>query len=187
MPVGEIIGLLNELVTEGHTRYFGASNWSAARIAEANAYDARNGLMGFVASQPEYSLAVPRGGTKAGGAVPADDLATRFMTAADLRWHDKTGFPAFCYSPTARGYFATGGAKAAGSFDAVETPARLARAQELARKKGVTANQIALAWLRAQKFPAVPIAGPTSVEHLRDALGAAVVRLTDGEVKWLAG
>ena len=99
--------------------------------------------MGFVASQPEFSLAVPKGGTKAGGAEPADDLATRFMTAADRAWHEKTGFPAFCYSPTARGYFATGGAKAAESFDAVETPARLARAQELARQKGCTANQIA--------------------------------------------
>ncbi len=190
VPVGEIVDLLNELVAEGQTRYFGASNWSAERIAEANDYALHKGTMGFVASQPEFSLAVPKGGVRDGawgGAAPADDLATRFLTAADLAWHEQTKFLAFCYSPTARGYFATGGAKAAQTYDHPETRARLARAQELAAKKGVTANQVALAWLRGQKFPAVPIVGPSSVEHLRDALGAAEVRLTEGEVRWLAG
>ena len=186
VPVAEIVDTLNELVAEGRTRYFGASNWSAARIAEANAYAATKGVMGFVASQPEYSLAVPRGGSKAGGAEPPDDLATRFLTAADLAWHNHTGFAAFCYSPTARGYFATAGAKAAAAFDHPDTRARLARAQELAPKKGATPNQIALAWLRGQKFPAVPILGPSNVDHLRDALGAADVRLTPEEARWLS-
>ena len=43
VPVGEIVDLLNELAAEGRTRYFGASNWSAARIAEANDYAAKRG------------------------------------------------------------------------------------------------------------------------------------------------
>jgi aryl-alcohol dehydrogenase-like predicted oxidoreductase len=190
VPAGEIVDLLNELVSEGRIRYFGASNWSAARIAEANAYATREGLMGFVASQPEYSLAVPKAGVQIGGIwaapEPADDLATRFLTATDLAWHHQTGFAAFCYSPTARGYFATGGTKAADAFDHPETRARLARAQELAAKKGATANQIALAWLRGRKFPAMPIVGPSTVEHLKDALGAAEVKLSEQETEWLA-
>ncbi len=190
LPVGEIVDLMNELVGQGKIRYFGASNWSAARIAEANAYAAKKGVMGFVASQPEYSLAVPTEGVKVGDVwaapEPADDLATRFMTAADIAGHNATGFPAFCYSPTARGYFATGGKKAEGAFDHPETRARLARSQELAAKKNTTPNQIALAWLLAQKFPAMPIVGPSTTEHLRDALGAVEVRLTQQEANWLA-
>src|SRR5262249_39230017 len=115
-----------------------------------------------------------------------DDLATRYVTPTDIAWHEKSGLPAFCYAPTARGYFATGGAKAMDEYDHAESRVRLARAQVMATRMGCTPNQIALAWLRAQKFPAVPIVGPSSVEHLQDALGAAEVRLTAEEVAALA-
>jgi aryl-alcohol dehydrogenase-like predicted oxidoreductase len=187
VPVGEIIDLLNELVGSGRIRYFGASNWSTKRIEEANQYaatrrsDGRPTLMGFVANQPEFSLAVPN------APEPADDLAIRFMSSGDLAWHRKKGFAAFCYSPTARGYFATHGQAAAGSYDNPHTRGRLARAQELARRKNATANQIALAWLQAQDFPCMPILGTTKLEHLQDGLAAASLRLSDEEVGWLAG
>jgi len=44
---------------------------------------------------------------------------------------------------------------------------------------------MALAWLRAQNFPALPLVGPSSVGHLRDALAAAEIRLTPDEARWL--
>src|SRR5439155_5807796 len=50
-PVGEIVETLNEEIGRGRVRYLGASNWSVARIAAANAYAAAHGLRGFVASQ----------------------------------------------------------------------------------------------------------------------------------------
>jgi aryl-alcohol dehydrogenase-like predicted oxidoreductase len=187
VPVGEIMDVLNELIAEGKTRYVGASNWSAARLAQANEYAARKGLMGFVASQPEFSLAIPTRGTKNGGPDPASDQATRFLTPADLAWHEKTGFPVVAYSPTARGFFATGGTRNAEDFDHPESRARLARARELASQKGVTANQVALAWLRGQIFPVIPIVGPSVLEHLADALKAANLHLTPDEVAWLKG
>jgi aryl-alcohol dehydrogenase-like predicted oxidoreductase len=187
VPVGEIIDLLNELVSEGKIRYFGGSNWSAARMEEASQYAAGKGVMGFVASQPEFSLAVPATGTAEGAAEPSDDLATRFLTAADRAWHERTGFPAFCYSPTARGYFASAGRKAADAFNRPESRARLARVQGLASRKGMSPNQVAVAWLRGQKFPAIPILGTSKVDHLQDALRAADLRLSAEEVKWLAG
>jgi aryl-alcohol dehydrogenase-like predicted oxidoreductase len=187
VPVAEIIDVLNEIAAEGPMRYFGASNWSHIRIAEANEYAARKGVMGFVAAQPEFSLGVPTGGTKDGGPASANDTDTRFVTPGDILWHEKTGFPMFCYSPTARGYFATAGAKAATDFDHPESRARLARARELAVRKGATPNQVALAWIRGQKFLAVPIIGSASVAHLGDALAAPDLRLTPEEVAWLKG
>jgi aryl-alcohol dehydrogenase-like predicted oxidoreductase len=60
-PCGEIIGALNRQIGRGRIRYLGASNWSVARIAEANAYAAQHGLQGFVASQIQGSLARPQG------------------------------------------------------------------------------------------------------------------------------
>ena len=64
--------------------------------------------------------------------------------------------------------------------------ARLGRAEDLARKLGCTANQIALAWLMHQDFPVVPILGTVNREHLDDALGSVRVDLAREQVRWLA-
>jgi aryl-alcohol dehydrogenase-like predicted oxidoreductase len=48
----------------------------------------------------------------------------------------------------------------------------------LAETKGVTANQIAVAYLLSQPFPVYPIIGTTNAGHLRDAMGASDLRLT---------
>ncbi|MEZ4634705.1 MAG: aldo/keto reductase [Caldilineaceae bacterium] len=52
VPVGPIVEVLNEHHKAGKIGAFGGSNWSPARIAEANAYAAANGLKPFVASSP---------------------------------------------------------------------------------------------------------------------------------------
>ena len=46
-PVGEIIEFLNKYIKNGSLRYIGASNWTCARISEANAYAAEHGLQPF--------------------------------------------------------------------------------------------------------------------------------------------
>lgn len=185
VPVGEIIGMLNEAVAEGWIRYFGESNWRRERVEEANKYAA--GLssagqlnMGFVASQPEFSLAEPN------AAETGKDPATRFFRAGDIAWQARAGLPAFCYTPAAQGYFATGGKKGAKGYDNATSRARLARVGELAGRLGFTPGQIALAYVRHQPFPAIPILGTENVEHLREAMAAVAVPLTAEQVRWLA-
>jgi aryl-alcohol dehydrogenase-like predicted oxidoreductase len=181
VPVDEIIGMMNEEVSEGRIRYFGASNWSIARMAEANAYATRSkeGLMGLVASQPEFSLA------QVNGEAPTGDPALRWLTEEDAAWHEQTGMPAFCYSPTAKGYFASGGTRGAERFENAVSRGRLARATELAGKLGVAPNQVALAWVLAQRFRAIPILGTGDVKHLREGLESERIALTQDQVKWL--
>ena len=60
---------LNGEVSRGRIRYLGASNWTSARIAEANAYAQAHGLPGFVISEPQWSLACrnPAGDLTLGG------------------------------------------------------------------------------------------------------------------------
>ncbi len=67
-PVGEILGVLETLRREGLIAHYGASNWSTARLAAARDAASRRGWAGFVANQPEWSLA-----RRNPGAV-ADDL-----------------------------------------------------------------------------------------------------------------
>ena len=54
---GEIIDALNEEKGAGHILRFGVSNWTMARIRQANAYADRHGLEGFSVAGPCYSLA----------------------------------------------------------------------------------------------------------------------------------
>lgn len=177
--VGSIIEALNAEIVRGRIRYPGASNWSTARIAAANAYAAAHGLQGFVASQPQWSLAVPV--LYAEGNPPM-----RFLTPEDHAWHVASGLPVIPFSSTARGYFAAGGREDA-ALNTPATRARLARVQQLAPQLGCTPNQLALAYLRHQPFPVIPILGTSNPAHLADALGTLRVTLTAEQVRWLEG
>ncbi len=180
VPVSEIIDYLNSHIADGRIRAIGASNWSTARIQAANEYASAKGLHGFVASEPLFNLAQPN------APVPTQDPAQRYLSAADIAWHKKTGLPALCYGSTAGGYFASDGQRAAAAYDNAISRARLERARVLAEKHNVSVNQIALAYLRCQPFPVIPILGTTNVAHLRDSLGAASVVLDPETVEWLA-
>jgi len=173
LPAGEIIEILNAEVQRGRIRYLGASKWTAARIAEANAYAAAHGLRGFAASQPQWSLAQ----RNAGG-----DPTMRAVTPDDFDWHAETGLPVIPYTPTAGGYFA---GRNTASFDNPISQARRERAVSLAADLNCTPTQLALAWLLHQPFLTIPIIGTTDPAHLADALGAADVVLSSEQVKWL--
>ncbi len=175
VPAGEIVEMLNAEIRRGRIRYLGASNWSTARIEEANAYAAAHGLRGFVASQPEYSLAVP----------PEETRMQRFLFRdEEVAWHAKNRFPVIPYSPSAKGYFATGG-RSGGRYDNPVSRERLGRVQALGARLGVPAGRVALAWLLNQPFPVIPIVGSTNADHLRDALPAPDVALSPADLQWL--
>ena len=58
VPVGEFVDMFNRHRAAGRVRAFGGSNWTPTRLAEANAYAEHNGLAGFSASSPNFTLAV---------------------------------------------------------------------------------------------------------------------------------
>ena len=62
---------------------------------------------------------------------------------------------------------------------------RLARARELAAKKGVPAINIALAYVLCQPFPTFPLIGPRTLQETRIATGGLDMELTPDEIKWL--
>ena len=54
-------------------------------------------------------------------------------------------------------------------------------AQAIAKAKGATISQVALAWLLGVEGVVAPIVGPRTFEQLEDLLGAADVTLTEDE------
>lgn len=177
VPVEEVIDALNSEVDQGRLRYLAASNWSTDRMAAANAYAARNGKRGFVASQVQWSLATPTW-------TPGPDPTTRYVTEADAAWHSQTGLPIVAYSATASGYFAgtEGGAR---GYETPENAARKERATQLAGELGCTPNQIALAYLRGAGPLTIPLFSTSRREHLAEALGSLAVELSPEQCRWL--
>ncbi len=178
VPVNVIIDALNGHISAGRLRAIGVSNWRTSRIAEANAYAQSKGLQGFVASEPQFSLA------HSNTPEPQTDPANRYLYDPDLVWHTQSQIPVICYSPTAGGYFASDGLRGKG-FENSISRARLVRAQQLAVQLVVTPNQIALAYLMALPFRVIPILGTGDPAHLADGLAAAKIHLAPDQVHWL--
>lgn len=186
IPAGEIVETLNQQVTLGRIRYFGASNWTIRRIAEANDYAERRGIAGFIANQPQWSLAALNW-----DAVP--DKTTVPMDEAALAYHRRTGLPVIPYSSQAHGFFgklhAAGRAGVSpGDLSIYDNPVNMARLQcieTLADKHGAAVNDIVLAYLIAQPFVTVPIVGCKTVDQLHASLRALDVTLSPDELAYL--
>jgi len=181
VPVGEILEILQAEKRRGRIRAFGGSNWTAERLDEASRYAEAHGLDGFVASQPRWSLLQYEPVSQEKRLEPGVLL---HVNDDDRKRHAASQLPVICYGPTGNGFFANEG-KAPEQFASDENRARAARAKALADELGATPNQIALAWLRAQPFPVIPILGTADVDHLRDALGAVNIALTEAQAKSL--
>jgi aryl-alcohol dehydrogenase-like predicted oxidoreductase len=189
IPVDEVIDALNEHIAAGRIRALGASNWSVARIEEANRQASRKKVAGFCASQIGWSLAeVNKQVRGAGGTVAMDDQI--------MQWHRASGLPVAAYSAQAYGFFAhplpVEGAELtpkqkslAPSYLSLKNQMRYARAEELGRRLGRTAHEVALAYLWNQSFPSVAIIGPRSLKQLRGSLNAADLQLSADDISLL--
>jgi 1-deoxyxylulose-5-phosphate synthase len=178
--VGPVVQLLNEYRSAGKIRAFGASNWSTARIDEANAYAAPHALEGFTFSSPNLALA-RQNEPPWPEALSASDPDSR-------AWYERTQMPLFAWSSQAGGWFSgrySPDADIVRVYNSADNRERLRRARELGVAKGVDANAIALAWVLHQPFPTWALIGPRNVEELETSVAALDVALTAGEVRWL--
>ncbi|BDP43503.1 oxidoreductase (plasmid) [Deinococcus aetherius] len=189
-PVADIVETLNDLADAGLIRALGASNWSAARLREANAYARRAGKRPFVANQMSWSLAEPNPGSLGDPTLVVMDEATREL-------HRETGLAAVPYSSQANGFF--GGKYGRGRWWVASPSARhvrrvyynganfgrLERVREVAARLGCSPNQVALAALTAEPFPVFPIVGAYTLEQLEDSAGAGDLVLDEGTARYV--
>ena len=188
--VGPIVEALNEEVAAGRIGVFGGSSWTHQRIAEANAYAAAHGLQPFSVSSPNLALAVPTEPMWAGCVSIAGDAAAQ-------DWYASTRMPIFAWSSQARGFFSgryspalTEGAtqdaqNVIRTYYSDDNWERYARTDALAKEKGRSLSQIALAWVLHQPLEVFALIGPATVSELDDSLGALDLELTPDEVTWL--
>ena len=57
------------------------------------------------------------------------------------------------------------------------------RVQKIAARRGVTASQVALAWMLSKPYVTAPIIGASKMKHLEDDVAALEIKLSDEEIK----
>ena len=194
LPVEPIIHTLNEHLQAGRIHAFGASNWSHQRMKDAATYAKANGLKTFTTSSPQYSLADSN-------AEPWPlCLSISGDTGKEAReWYANTAMPVLVWSPLASGFFSgrfrRDNLREFGEREwdevVVRTYAteanfqRLDRAEALAKEKGCTAAQIALAYVMNQPMNVFSVVGSHSIKKFKANIEAAELKLTNQELAWL--
>ena len=174
-PAEECMGALDDLVKAGKVRAVGASNFKAARLADALKASAAKGLIRFETLQPEYNLMkrdieadlMPLCVREGLSLIPYYGLASGFLTGKYRGAADK--------AKSARG----------ARMDAYLNERGfgvLAALDEVAARHEATCAQIALAWIMARPAIAAPIASATSVAQLTELMGALSVALSSEDV-----
>jgi aryl-alcohol dehydrogenase-like predicted oxidoreductase len=175
VPIEDVVGTMADLVREGKVRFLGLSEAGEQTIRRAHAVHPISAL------QSEYSLwernleprIIPLLRELGIGLVPFAPLGRGFLTGEVKRAEELP-----------EGDFRRGDPRYQGeNFDANVRAASAVRA--VAETKGVTAAQIALAWLLHKGPDIVPIPGTKRRKYLEENMGAADVSLSKEEMSAL--
>jgi aryl-alcohol dehydrogenase-like predicted oxidoreductase len=173
VPIEDVAGAVKDLIQQGKVKHFGLSEAGVQTIRRAHA------VQPLTALQSEYSL------------------WWRKPEAEVLPTLEELGIGLVPYSPLGKG-FLTGKIDENTTFDSSDfrnivprfTPeARKANQAvvdllgRIAKQKGATSAQIALAWLLAQKPWIVPIPGTTKLSRLDENIGSLEIKLTSVDLR----
>lgn len=174
VPLEETLGAFSRLIEQGKVRAIGASNYSAARLAEALAVSARHGLPRYETLQPEYNLY-----DRAGYETELEPLAREHRLGVIGYYALASGFLSGKYRCEADlGQSAARGARVGRYLDARGLRI-LAALDAVGARHRATPAQVALAWLIARPGITAPIASATSVAQLDELAGALRLSLSD--------
>ncbi len=180
IPLADTLGAFARLIEQGKVRAIGASNYSAARLAEALSVSEKFGLPRYEVVQPEYNLVARKPyeseleplmrehsiGVISYYALASGFLSGKYRNAEDL---GKSATRAGSVGKYLNGH----GLRVLAALD------------DVAHRHVATAAQIALAWLMARPGVTAPIASATSVAQVKDLAGAVKLTLSSADIERL--
>jgi len=180
-PIEETLRALDDVVRAGKALYIGASSMYAWQFAKMLATADAMGLTRFVSMQNHYNLIyreeeremIPLCREEGVGLIPWSPLARGFLAGNRRKQDFGETLRARTDEYAQRMYYDDS------DFVVVD------RLSEIARKRGVSNAQIALAWLLAQPGVTSPIIGASRMPHLEEAVAAIDIKLEDAEKKAL--
>lgn len=176
-PLYDIMEGLNRMVRAGKTRYIGISNCFAWQLAKANALAEKEGFAKFVSVQGHYNLIFREEEREMASLCTEDNIAmTPYSALAGGRLAKKQG-------ETSKRLAEDDYARLKYDATAEQDNIIIRRVEELAKKRGVSMTEIALAWL-LEKVTS-PVVGATKFHHIEGAAKAADLALTEEEIFYL--
>ncbi|GAB3458861.1 aldo/keto reductase [Kineococcus endophyticus] len=183
IPVGEFVDVLDEHAAAGRITVYGGSNWSTARVDEANEYARKNGKRPFSVLSNHFGLAEAYDVPWAGCRHVTDPASKQWLSERDIAL--------LPWSSQARGFFARANPEDRSDAELVRCYyseanfERKARAEKLGRELGVPATAIALAFVLAQPFQVFALFGPRTIAEARSSMTGLGVELDEQQVAWL--
>src|ERR1700681_4380777 len=182
-PVEEVMRGLDDLVRQGKVLYVGISDAPAWWVAQANTLAELRGWTQFIGLQIEYSL------------------IERTVERELIRMAKALNLGVLAWSPLARGvltgkYHGEGKADGGrmtnqGLKDFLPEEQRavpiISAVKSVSEQTGRSMAQVALAWLRHQTVPVIPIIGARKVSQLQDNLASLDLELSAEQLKSLDG
>ncbi|HEY8327194.1 MAG TPA: aldo/keto reductase [Rhodanobacter sp.] len=180
VPMEDTLGEFARLIEAGKVRVIGASNFGAARFADALAVSKRHGLPRYESLQPEYNLV-----SRAGYEKELEPLIRRENIGVISYYALASGFLSGKYRSEADLAKSAARGGAVKQFLNPRGLQVLAALDAVAATHGATPAQAALAWLIARPGLTAPIVSATSVAQLHELLGATSLQLSDNEIAQL--
>src|SRR5689334_4271333 len=176
-PIEETLEALDSLVRAGKVRYLGASSMAAWQLSKALYTAKEHGWQRFVSMQNHYNLVyreekremIPLCVDQGLAVIPWSPLARGFLTGNRRREGDVT-------TRASVDTFAKDMYHSEEDFTIADTVA------SVAKKRGVSAAQVACAWVLQAPGITAPIIGTTKAAQLKDLIGAVDLKLTPEEI-----
>ncbi len=173
MPIEDVAGAVKDLIQQGKVKHFGLSEAGVQTIRRAHA------VQPLTALQNEYSLwwrkpeqeVIPTLEELGIGLVPYSPLGKGFLTG---KIDEKTTFDKSDFRNSVPRFTPE---------DRKANQAVVDLLSRIAKEKGATPAQIALAWLLAQKPWIVPIPGTTKLSRLDENIGSLAITLTQDDLR----
>jgi 1-deoxyxylulose-5-phosphate synthase len=180
-PIEETMEALHDVVKAGKARYLGASSMFAWQFTKAQYTAQLHGWTRFVSMQNHYNL------------IYREEEREMIPCCLDA------GVALIPWSPMARGFFAGNRRRGGGGGTTRAQSDQYAqelyfrdedfivaeRVAEIAKERGVTGSQMALAWVLSKPYITAPIIGSSRMDHLDQALAALDIKLSDEEIQRL--
>ncbi|KAG8927827.1 hypothetical protein FRC01_006882 [Tulasnella sp. 417] len=178
-PVEETMHALHDVVKAGYARYIGMSSCYAWQFHKMQSYARQHGLTEFISMQNLHSAIyreeeremVPLLQDLGVGMIPWSPLGRGFLTRSvkedSLRAQTDLGWKNTNIDPNKESFL----------LDINE------KVSEIAKKRGISMAQVALAWSLSKPFVSAPIVGTTSLDKLKDLVEGVHVTLTDEETR----
>ncbi|MBV8100081.1 MAG: aldo/keto reductase [Verrucomicrobia bacterium] len=180
-PMEETLEALTDLIKQGKVLYLGASSMAAWEFAKFVSVAKANGFPRFISMQNHYNLVyreeehemIPLCREENVGIIPWSPLARGFLAG---------NRPRSAESETVRGKT---DASAQRLYHQESDYQVIDRVIDMAKKRGLSNAQIALAWMLHKPGITSPIIGATKPHHLEEAVKALEVQLTQDDIEYL--